>query len=80
MANIKSNEKRKRQDDKRNLKNKSKKNEIKTAMKKAQTSKSTIDINNAIKLIDKAASAGIIHDNKASRYVSRVHKIKTEEK
>ncbi len=75
MANIKSNKKRRRQDDKKYLRNKSLKSEIKTIIKKAQEAKDVKDINLAIKLIDKAVTSGVFHKNKAARLKSKVHSI-----
>ena len=76
MANIKSNSKRRLQDDKRNLRNKSLKSEIKTAMKTAIGTKKADDINKPIKLIDKAVTSGVFHKNKAARLKSKMHSIK----
>ncbi len=75
MANIKSNEKSRRQDDVRELSNKSSKSRIKTAMKKAIASKKQEDVNNAVKLIDSAVTSGVFHANKAARLKSKMHKI-----
>ncbi len=75
MANIKSNEKSKRQDDKRNLRNKSIKSSVKTAMKKAKTTKSEQDINEAVSLINKAVTSGVFHKNKAARLTSNMHQL-----
>ncbi len=75
MANIKSNEKSRRQDDKRELANKSKKSEIKTAMKKATATKTEEAVNHAVKLIDSAVTSGVFHENKAARLKSKMHKI-----
>lgn len=75
MANIKSNEKSRRQDDKRELANKSAKSEIKTAMKKATAEKSPETINHAVKLIDSAVTSGVFHANKAARLKSRMHSL-----
>ncbi len=75
MANIKSNDKSKRQDDVRNLNNKALKSEIKTAMKKAKTLKTEELVNNAVKLIDKAVTSGVFHKNKAARLKSTMHLI-----
>lgn len=77
MANIKSNEKSRRQDDKRYLRNKSTKSEIKTAMKKAQSEKTPASVNAAVKLIDQAVSSGVFHENKAARLKSKMHSIET---
>ncbi len=78
MANIKSNEKSRRQDDKRELRNKSLKSEIKTAMKKAQADLTKVSVNRAIKLIDKAVTSGVFHENKAARLKSRMHKLEVK--
>jgi small subunit ribosomal protein S20 len=76
MANIKSNEKSKKQDDKKRLINKSLRSEIKTAIKKANVSKKEEDKNIAIKLIDKAVTSNVFHKNKAARLKSKIHLIK----
>ena len=78
MANIKSNEKSRRQDDKRELRNKSLKSEIKTAMKKAQVELTNDTVNHAVKLIDKAVVSGVFHENKAARLKSRMHKLEVK--
>ena len=76
MANIESKKKTIKQDSKRNLKNKSLRSEVKTAMKKANNSKKIEDINHAISLINKGITAGIFHKNKASRLNSKMHLLK----
>ena len=72
--------KRVRQSRKANLKNRSYKSAIKTAMKKIINSdkKETSDTytKEAVSIIDKASNKGIIHKNKASRYKSRIMKNK----
>jgi len=78
MANIKSNAKSRRQDDKRELRNKSLKSEIKTAMKKANASQAAADVNNAVALINKAVTKGVFHANKAARLTSKMHSIETK--
>lgn len=75
MANIKSNIKRRKQDDKKHLRNKSLKSEIKTLIKKALETKEQTDINNAVKIIDKAVTSGVFHKNKAARLKSKVQKV-----
>ncbi len=75
MANIVSNEKRKKQSDKRNLRNKSIKSEVKTAFKKANQTKKKEDINHAVSLVNKAVTSGVFHKNKASRLTSKLQKI-----
>ncbi|BDU67611.1 MAG: hypothetical protein TYPL_2640 [Candidatus Tyloplasma litorale] len=76
MANIKANTKSRIQDDKRELRNKSTKSKIKTAMKKAKETKTDEAINNAVKLIDSAVTSGVFHVNKASRLKSKMHSLK----
>ncbi|NQX83416.1 MAG: 30S ribosomal protein S20 [Mycoplasmataceae bacterium] len=78
MANIKSKEKSRKQDDKRELRNKSLKSEIKTAMKKANIEKTSATVNKAIKFIDNAITSGVIHKNKANRLKSKIHLIKAK--
>ena len=78
MANIESNNKTKKQDDKRNLRNKSLKSEIKTAMKKAVNEKTEKAVNDAIKLLDKSITSGVFHKNKAARLKSKMHLITTK--
>ncbi len=78
MANIISNEKSRRQDDKREFRNKSTKSEIKTAMKKANAEKTADAVNNAVKLIDSAVTSGVFHANKAARLKSKMHSIEVK--
>jgi small subunit ribosomal protein S20 len=74
VANIKSQIKRNRQNEKRRLRNKSAKSEMKTRIKRAITSaevdattEDTVDsLRLAVKRLDKAASQGIIHKNQAA--------------
>ncbi len=71
--------KRVRQSRKANLKNKSYKSAIKTAIKKSQSNSGKsddLDLKSAISIIDKAANKRIIHKNKAARYKSRIMKKK----
>ena len=71
--------KRVRQSRKANLKNKSYKSAIKTAIKKFQSNSGKsddVDLKSAISIIDKAANKRIIHKNKAARYKSRIVKKK----
>ncbi|HTZ18620.1 MAG TPA: 30S ribosomal protein S20 [Dissulfurispiraceae bacterium] len=74
--------KRVRQSEKLNLRNQSRKAEIKTIEKKlesivASTPKEEVDkqIKTAMKNIASAASKGIIHKNTASRKISRIAKL-----
>ncbi|NNN22275.1 MAG: 30S ribosomal protein S20 [Acidimicrobiales bacterium] len=72
MANIKSQIKRNKQNEKRHERNKAVKSELKTRVKQALTSAAdgTPDIEEnlklAVKRLDKAASKGIIHKNQAA--------------
>jgi len=73
--------KRIRQNEKRRLRNLAWRTRIKTAVKKveqaiAKNDKDLIQavLNEAIKIISKAASKGIIHKNTASRKISRLMK------
>ena len=80
MANIKSQIKRNRQNERRRLRNKAARSEIKSRTKTAvaaaaagdETSASALRL--AIKRIDKAAAKGIIHKNQAARRKSRLVK------
>ena len=80
MANIKSQIKRNRQNEKRRVRNQATRSEMKTRIKKARadveagadTSEESLRL--AIKHIDKAASKGIIHRNNAARKKSRLVK------
>jgi small subunit ribosomal protein S20 len=74
VANIKSQIKRNRQNEKRRLRNKSARSEMKTRIKRAvhaaevePTSEETAEsLRAAVKRLDKGASQGIIHKNQAS--------------
>jgi small subunit ribosomal protein S20 len=74
MANIKSQKKSIRQDEKRAARNKSYKSAMKTAIKKAKVSGDAKDINAAVKLIDGAVTKHVIHKNKAATLKSKVMK------
>ena len=78
MANLKSQIKRNRQNEVKRLRNRSVRSEMRGRIKNA---KSAIELGDgteetaaAIKNIDKAASKGIIHANKAARQKSRLQK------
>jgi len=74
VANIKSQIKRNRQNEKHRLRNKSARSEMKTRVKRVlrdveadPTSEQTVEsLRAAVKRLDKAASQGIIHKNQAS--------------
>ena len=78
MANIKSQIKRNRQNETRRLRNKASRSELATSRKAAEAAIGTDQqdeaVDAAVKLIDKAASKGIIHKNKAARDKSRLAK------
>ncbi len=79
MPNIKQQEKRMRQAEKRRIRNKSRKSEIKTYIKQFDTAlqrgdreESELYLDLAVKALDKAASDGIIHKNNAANHKSRL--------
>lgn len=80
MANIKSQIKRNRQTEKRNLRNRSIRAELRTrtrsVLEAAEAGGDDVDekLKIAIKRIDKAASKGVLHKNTASRTKSRLTK------
>jgi len=74
VANIKSAIKRNRQNEVRRSRNRSVRSEMRTLVKTAGESGTAEDTVAAIKKIDRAATKGIIHANKASREKSRLQK------
>jgi small subunit ribosomal protein S20 len=78
VANIKSQIKRNRTNEKARLRNKSAKSEIKTRVKTAVAAaasgvdSSAEDLRMAVKRLDKAAARGIIHKNQAANRKSRL--------
>jgi len=78
MANIKSQIKRIKTNEIRRVKNKSVRSELKTRLKTAvnavenQEDNSAEAIKLAVKKLDKAASAGVIHKNQAARRKGRL--------
>ena len=78
MANIKSQIKRNRQNEKRRLRNKSVRAEMRTRTKSAVaaaetgTEDSAELLRQAVKRIDKAAAQGVIHKNAAANHKSRL--------
>ena len=80
MANIKSQIKRNRQNEKRRLRNQAVRSELKTRVKRAgsaaeEGSDEAPELTrSAVKKLDKAASKGIIHKNQAARRKSRLMK------
>ena len=80
MANIKSQIKRNRQNEKRRIANKAVRSELRTRVKNAVTAADDASENLgvatqiAMKRIDKAADKGVIHKNAAARRKSRLAK------
>jgi len=80
LANIKSQIKRNRQNERRRLRNKAARSEIKTRVKRAvdAAESGATDtgeaLRSAVKRIDKAAAKGIIHKNQAANRKSRLTK------
>jgi small subunit ribosomal protein S20 len=81
VANIKSQIKRNRQNEKRRLRNKSVKSSLKTAIRKFNEATEAGDTDKAIELmrdasrkLDKAASKGVIHENQAANRKSAIAK------
>lgn len=77
MANIKSQIKRNRQNEKRRERNKSVRSEIRTRVRKtvqlAEAGEDTTEaLRLAVKRLDKAAKAGVVHKNAAARKKSRL--------
>ena len=81
MANIKSQIKRNRQNEKARLRNKSVKSALKTAIRKfneataaGDAEKATVLMRAAARQLDKAASKGVIHKNQAANRKSAIAK------
>ncbi|MEV4496494.1 30S ribosomal protein S20 [Micromonospora arborensis] len=81
MANIKSQIKRNRQNEKARLRNKSVKSSLKTAVRKfneaveaGDVEKATALMQDASRKLDKAASKGVIHSNQAANRKSAIAK------
>ncbi|MBZ5736701.1 30S ribosomal protein S20 [Nocardioides mangrovi] len=81
MANIKSQIKRNKQNEKRHERNKSVKSELKTAVRKFNEAAEAGNKDEAVKLgqtaarkLDKAASKGVIHKNQAANRKSSISK------
>ncbi|HEX2832003.1 MAG TPA: 30S ribosomal protein S20 [Thermoanaerobaculia bacterium] len=77
MANIASAEKQRRQAEKRKARNRAAKSGLKTALKKARTTLAGGDADKgtlatSFSVIDKAAKTGLIKENTANRYKSRL--------
>ena len=79
MANIKSQIKRNRQNEKRRLRNKSVKSSLKTAIRKFHESAATDGnteelLRDASRKLDQAVSKGVIHKNQAANRKSAIAK------
>jgi small subunit ribosomal protein S20 len=81
VANIKSQIKRNRQNEKRRLRNKAVKSSLKTAIRKFNEATAAGDTENAATLmrdasrkLDKAVSKGVIHKNQAANRKSAISK------
>jgi len=80
MANIKSQKKRNRQNEKRRVRNKGERTELKTRVKNARQAVASGDedahelVRIAQKRLDKAGAKGVIHKNAAARRTSRLMK------
>jgi small subunit ribosomal protein S20 len=76
VANIKSQIKRNRQNEKRRLRNRSVRSELRTHQKAVEAAAGTDEeaeaLRAAMKKIDKAASKGVLHKNTAARRKSRL--------
>lgn len=79
MANIKSAEKRNRQNERLRAANRARRSTLRTAVKKLRTAIEAGDGDQArsllpstLTLIDVTAQKGVIHDNAAARYKSRL--------
>ena len=82
MANIKSQKKRIKTAEKARIRNKAVRSELKTAVKKVRVAVEANDaaaaneaLNKASRLLDKAASKGIIHKNQAAERKSGIAKM-----
>ena len=81
MANIKSQIKRNRQNEKARMRNKSVKSSLKTVIRKLNEASTAGDTEAAAELLraasrqlDKAVSKGVIHKNQAANRKSAIHK------
>jgi small subunit ribosomal protein S20 len=81
VANIKSQIKRNKQNEKRRLRNKAVKSELKTAIRKFREAAEAGEVDKAVELqraaarkLDKAASKGVIHKNQAANRKSAIAK------
>ena len=78
MANIKSQIKRNKQNEKRRLRNRIFRGAARTAVKAARVELADAEVKTAISAIDKAAEKGAIHPKNAARRKSRLMKAKNK--
>lgn len=83
MANIKSQIKRNKQNEKRRLRNRTFRGAARTAVKNAQRAiasgeETQVSITEAISALDKAAEQGVLHPKNAARRKSRLMKAKNK--
>jgi small subunit ribosomal protein S20 len=71
----KSAEKRLKQSKRTNIRNRSIKSQIKTSVKKVETSLDEKDLKKVVSLLDKATRKKVIHKNMASRVKSRLTRL-----
>jgi small subunit ribosomal protein S20 len=71
----KSAEKRLRQSQAANIRNRAIKSQVKTSIKKVETSPDEKELKKTVSLLDKAAGKRVIHKNVASRVKSRLTKL-----
>lgn len=75
MANIKSQIKRNRQNEKARMRNKAVRSEVKTRIKRAEADPSDTEATRkAMSTIDRARSKGVLHPNTAARKKSRLQR------
>lgn len=74
MANIKSQIKRNRQNEKRRLRNRVFRGAARTAIKNANKTMNDAEVKDAVSALDKAAEQGAIHPKNAARRKSRLMK------
>ncbi|MDN5347319.1 MAG: small subunit ribosomal protein [Clostridia bacterium] len=86
MPNIKSAAKRVKITAKRTLRNKAVKSQVKTAIKKFRTAlmegtleQKQLSLRNAIRILDKAVTKGVLHPNTAARKKSRLQRLFNKE-
>ncbi|MBV6396120.1 MAG: 30S ribosomal protein S20 [Anaerolineales bacterium] len=74
MANIKSQIKRNKQNEKKRLRNRTFRGAARTAVKAAKSNMAEAEVTKAVSALDKAAEKGAIHPRNAARRKSRLMK------